>query len=40
MFDENSFIAAACTIKLCVINPSYLNKLYMSGKTFTELTLL
>ena len=27
MFDENSFIDAACTVKLQVLNPSYLKKL-------------
>ena len=27
MFDENSFIDAACMLKLQVINPSYLKKL-------------
>ena len=27
-FDENSFTDAACTLKLQVINPSYLKKLH------------
>ena len=27
MFDENSFINAACTLKLQVLSPSYLKKL-------------
>ena len=40
MFGENSFIPAAFSVKLIVINPSYLKKLYMNGKTFTKLTLL
>ena len=37
MFYENSFIAAAFTLKLWVINPKYLQK---QGKTFTKLTHL
>ena len=37
MFYENSFTAAACTLKLKAINPSYL-KNYVSGKTFMKLT--
>ena len=27
MFDENSFMDTACTLKLRVVNPSYLKKL-------------
>ena len=27
MFDENSFLDAACMLKLQVLNPSYLSKL-------------
>ena len=37
MFYENSFIAAAFTLKLWVINPKYLQK---QGKTFMKLTHL
>ena len=36
MFYENSFIVAACTLKLRPINPSYLKKL-CEWKTFTKL---
>ena len=36
MFYENSFIVAACTLKLRPINPSYLKKL-CKWKTFTKL---
>ena len=39
MFDENSFITAACTPKQRVINPLYL-KNYVSGKTYTKLVRL
>ena len=37
IFYENSFVAAACTLKLKAINPSYL-KNYVSGKNFMKLT--